>query len=404
MVSIKLKLKSKANAEGAHSIILQVLKDRQKKIIATGLLVKKERWDDKEHCFKTRHPNAMQNNRLLDTIKIKARNIISDFEIEDIDFTLNEFENRFRFGSKRSKMDLFQFWDSFVKDLEQSGRIGYARNNRDTIHSLKLFHNRPILHMREISVAFLDKYEVFLRSRGGTNGGIAVRMRSIRTIFNLAIRRDLVKQNLYPFHKYKISKLRGKQIKHALTMSEIESFKDLHCDGNLQLINAKNYFLFSFYARGMNFADMMRLRWSDVSKERITYARAKTQGNFSIKIVPPVKEILNYYRMNRRDTNYVFPILLHDVLTPKQIENRKHKTLSQYNKGLRVLAEKAGITKHVTSYVARHSFAMCLREKGVSMDVIGETLGHQSVITTKAYVREFGVEVLDEAVETLLVS
>jgi integrase/recombinase XerD len=56
----------------------------------------------------------------------------------------------------------------------------------------------------------------------------------------------------------------------------------------------------------------------------------------------------------------------------------------------------------VTSYVARHSFAMCLREKGISIDVIGETLGHQSVLTTKAYVREFGVEVLDEAVEVLL--
>ena len=85
-----------------------------------------------------------------------------------------------------------------------------------------------------------------------------------------------------------------------------------------------------------------------------------------------------------------------------QIENRKHKILSQYNKALKILARKAGITKNVTSYVARHSFAMCLREKGISIDVIGETLGHQSVLTTKAYVREFGVEVLDEAVEVLL--
>ena len=41
-------------------------------------------------------------------------------------------------------------------------------------------------------------------------------------------------------------------------------------------------------------------------------------------------------------------------------------------------------------------------EKGVSIDVIGETLGHQSVLTTKAYVREFGAEVLDDAVEVLL--
>ncbi len=206
MISIKLKLKPKSNLEGKHSIVLQVLKDREKKIIATGLSVKPQLWDEKEHCFKTRHPNAMQNNRLLDTIKIKARNIISEFEIDDIDFTLNEFEQRFRFGSKRRKVDLFAFWDSVVQDLELSGRIGYARSNKDTMRSLQRFYKKPVLYMREINVTFLDKYEVFLRSRGGSNGGIAVRMRSLRTIFNLAIRRDLIKQNLYPFHKYKISK------------------------------------------------------------------------------------------------------------------------------------------------------------------------------------------------------
>lgn len=365
MVSIKLKLKTRANLDGEYPIILQVLKDRQKKIPATGLLVKKVQWDNKEHCFKTRHPNAMLNNRLLDTIKIKARNIISEFEIDDIDFTLNEFEHRFRFGSKRSKIDLFELWESVHRDLLISGRTGYARNNWDSIVSLKKFHKKKVLYMREINVTFLDKYEVFLRGRGGSNGGIAVRMRSLRTIFNLAIRRDLIKQNLYPFHKYKISKLRGKRIKHALSMAEIELFKTADCNGDVQLINAKNYFLFSFYARGMNFADMMRLRWSDIAKSRITFARAKTQGNFSLKIVPPIKEVLNYYDQNRRDTNYVFPILLHDSLTPIQIENRKHKILSQYNKALKILASKVGITKNVTSYVARHSFAMCLREKGI---------------------------------------
>ncbi|WP_373518740.1 site-specific integrase [Pricia sp.] len=185
-------------------------------------------------------------------------------------------------------------------------------------------------------------------------------------------------------------------------MAEIVSFKNVYCEGDVQLINAKNYFLFSFYARGMNFADMMRLRWSDITQTRITYARAKTQGNFSLKIVPPVREILNYYNENRRNTKYVFPILLHDSLTPMQIENRKHKILSQYNKTLKILARKAGITKNVNSYVARHSFTMCLCEKGISIDVIGETLGHQIVLTTKAYVPEFGVEVLDEAVEVLL--
>jgi hypothetical protein len=35
-------------------------------------------------------------------------------------------------------------------------------------------------------------------------------------------------------------------------------------------------------------------------------------------------------------------------------------------------------------------------EKGRSIDMIGETRNHQSVLTTKAYLREISVEVLDE--------
>ncbi|MEA1785515.1 tyrosine-type recombinase/integrase [Arenibacter sp. GZD96] len=85
-----------------------------------------------------------------------------------------------------------------------------------------------------------------------------------------------------------------------------------------------------------------------------------------------------------------------------QSKRRADNALSEFNKSLKVLSKMAGITKNVTSYVSRDSFAMCLREKGVSIDIIGETLGHQSVITTKAYVRDFGVEVLDDAVEVLL--
>jgi site-specific recombinase XerD len=50
-----------------------------------------------------------------------------------------------------------------------------------------------------------------------------------------------------------------------------------------------------------------------------------------------------------------------------KIEKRKHKILGQYKKSLKILGESAAITKNVTSYVVRHSFVMCLREKDVRL-------------------------------------
>ena len=92
-------------------------------------------------CF---HPSSISGNPCIHWVFVFiCFHVLSKFKIEDIDFTLNEFEKRFRFGSKRSKIDLFAFRESVVRDLELSERSGYARNNRDTIRSLKRFHRKP---------------------------------------------------------------------------------------------------------------------------------------------------------------------------------------------------------------------------------------------------------------------
>jgi len=100
-------------------------------------------------------------------------------------------------------------------------------------------------------------------------------------------------------------------------------------------------------------------------------------------------------------TKYVFPILLHDELSPNQIENRKTKVLKNYNKDLKAIAELAEIEKSVTSYVARHSFANCLKQKGVATDVISESLGHQNMSITQAYLKKLDTSVVDNAIEVL---
>ncbi|MDT0651861.1 tyrosine-type recombinase/integrase, partial [Autumnicola edwardsiae] len=144
------------------------------------------------------------------------------------------------------------------------------------------------------------------------------------------------------------------------------------------------------------------LEWKNVTEDRIFYTRSKTKGNFTIKILPPVREILDYYKEMSLDTKYVFPILLSDNLTNAQVANRKHKTLQRYNKELKEIAQICNIDKPLTSYVARHSYANCLKQKGVATDVISESMGHQNLAITQAYLKELDNSVLDDASELLL--
>ncbi len=40
--------------------------------------------------------------------------------------------------------------------------------------------------------------------------------------------------------------------------------------------------------------------------------------------------------------------------------------------------------KQLSSYIARHSYANCLKQKGVATDMISESMGHQNIAVTQA--------------------
>ena len=401
MASISITLRNKANKADEYPVILRIVKERKSKIISLGMLCKRTDWDTKKNEFKRTYPNASQRNRVLLKLQEKALGIIDEFALDGIDFTLNQFEAKFR-GKKSSKITVTEFWIEKIADLNKAGRTGNARAYKDVYNSFFKFQKNKNLVFREITPTLLDKYETYLRGNKNTDGGIGVKMREIRALFNDAIKKGVVDKKYYPFEVYKVSKLKGKGIKKALTRDEMKLMEAIDTDENPHLIDTKNYMLFSYYMGGMNFVDIMKLKWENIQGDRILYIRSKTKGRFSVKMLAPVKKVITYYKTQNRLTEYVFPILLKDKLTPMQIENRKHKTLSRFNKQLQEIAKIQGIEQNVTSYVIRHSFATNLKFAGISTDLIGESMGHQDVSITKAYLKEFDDEIIDDAMSRLL--
>ena len=402
MSTVKIVLRKKQLSNGKFPVCLRVSKNRKSKFFKTIYNASPNEWDSRVGRFKKNYENHIQNNRLLLKLKARALKIITELGIEKDDFTLDDFENNFRIRTNPVQQNLFYFWDEIIQEMTVAGRTGNARVNSDTFNSLKRFVGKTQFTFKELTPKFLHKYESFLRSRGGTDGGIGVRMRAIRAIYNFAIERKIAKEEFYPFRIYKVSKLKGKGLKKALTIEQVKKIVHLDLKKYPYLTNSRNFFVFSFYTRGMNFADMMKLEWEAVDEENIYYTRSKTKGNFTVKILPPVYEILEFYREHSLGTKYIFPILLKDNMTPAQIEHRKHKTLVQYNKALKEIAKICNIDKPITSYVARHSFANCLKQKGVATDIISESMGHQNLAITQAYLKELDSSVLNEAVELLV--
>ena len=76
--------------------------------------------------------------------------------------------------------------------------------------------------------------------------------------------------------------------------------------------------------------------------------------------------------------------------------------LGQVNQDLKVLAEQAGITTPLTTYVARHSFATAMKLNGTNTAIISQAMGHKSEAVTAVYLDSFTSDLVDNAFEGLL--
>jgi site-specific recombinase XerD len=76
--------------------------------------------------------------------------------------------------------------------------------------------------------------------------------------------------------------------------------------------------------------------------------------------------------------------------------------LKNHNHRLRKIGKLVGISEHLTSYVARHSWASIANFSGVHIGVISQGLGHNDIKTTQTYLANFDYSDIDEANASIL--
>ena len=399
-VTIRIKLyTSKTLKDGTHPVLLIVTKNRQRKKISLGINCKLEDWDSNHSLVSPSRRDAKNVNDMIYRAKIKAQGILFHFEDIHKDFSLNEFEVKYK-GINSG--DVFEYFDDTIDSLRKTGKIGNANVYEGAKNTIQKFHTKSKLNFNEVNHKFLQKFEEHLRKKGNLNNSISIHMRTLRALFNKAIKVGDCKPSLYPFKTYEVGKLKNETTKLAIKKADIELIKKYKPNTTTTEELSKHLFLFSYYTMGMNFSDMAKLKWGNISDNRINYIRSKTGKKFSIKILPPVQKILIQYKSHHKKSDSIFPILEEHHKTPTQIATRIKSGLKTMNKHMKSIGESVGIEKKLTSYVARHTWATVMKRSGVSKSIISEGLGHSSEKVTEIYLDSFENEVLDAANEKLL--
>ncbi|MEM9884349.1 MAG: site-specific integrase [Bacteroidota bacterium] len=400
MPNLKVLLyKSKTYKNGTHPVMLRITHNRKAKYFSLNMQCEETDWDFNRCCFTRKFRDYQQKNRMLHFFEEKAYRILDEFIKEDKAFSFLAFEQQF--VKKPCSTTVLEFFDELLEDFLTKERIGNYEVYKQVKNALARFAEKKILVFGDIDYRFLKKFETHLFQRGCKGGGVHFYMRTIRAVMNEAIRQGLINRDAYPFSTqfnkagYSLAHLKSTAQPRPLSASDMEKIKTLDLNAHPHLAKAARYFLFSYYARGINFVDMAKLQWSNIYNGRVEYTRTKTAKKYTIKLSEPLNEILEHFKGTHE--RYIFPILNDFHKNQIQIKNRVRKCLKQYNGDLKEIAKVLKIDVKLTSYVARHTYATTLKREGVDVSVISEALGHSDIGTTKAYLEHFSSEVLDKA-------
>ena len=236
----------------------------------------------------------------------------------------------------------------------------------------------------------------------GTLNGMGVSFRTLRAVWNRAIKEEVVKADRYPFKTFKIKK--SKTHKSAISRDAMMAIAGMSLPAGSFSWHGRNYFLFSFHCRGMNFADIAQLRWGDAADGRISYVRTKTRRagkHITIGITPAIRGILDqYYTPTSKPQDYIFPII--DPKSEVNLRLQAQYRLTSINHALKRWAKQLSLPVSLSFNTARHSWATIGRNMSLPIAVISQGLGHGDIETTAIYLDEFDNATMDEA--TALIS
>lgn len=394
MASVKIILfKHKTLKDGSHPVILQVIHNKQRKIVSLGYSATEKQWNSKNNVPNSKHPHVDKLKALIRKKKNEAEKKIIELDTlgepylaEDILMPLKENKKTALFKS---------FTEKQVATMRKEGRHGNARAYEDAMKAFTTFLSKDDIDFKNINTGLIRQFESHLKSKGRKVNGIAMYLRTIRAIYNKAIKDGEVSEKFYPFKDFKIK--HEKTIKRAIPKGKLTEIKNLDLSQRPAIELARDIFLFSFYMRGMNFIDIFHLKPKDIAHGRVDYRRKKTGQVFSIKVNEPALYLIHKYGKDKEPDQFIFP-----VLNPDDEYTSYRTSIRNLNKYLKDVGEEVELDIPLSSYVARHSWAQVAKLSGISTSVISEGLGHDSEKTTSIYLDSFSDEVLDDANEKII--
>ena len=319
---------------------------------------------------RTREDKAKNEATLALAKAIQSRRIV------EVQNDAHGFQN-----TNKSRVNLLDYLENIGKQSAEQGSRNYARTVLNTVRALRLFRGDYIA-FRDVDKEFLSEFTDYLRQMpkaskygvlktGGrlSNNSVVSYYGTLRTAINRAYKEGIITVN--PTKEFDFaSKVRQEPSRREyLTLDELKTLINTECRHEI----VKRAFLFSCLC-GLRVSDIRKLRWCDLQRSsgrvRIEITVQKTKEPLYLPISDEALKWLPE-RGEANGSDFIFP-LTH--------EGTVNDTLQHW-------AKVAGITKHISFHVSRHTHATMMLTLGADLYTVSKLLGHKNIATTQIYAK-----------------
>ena len=221
--------------------------------------------------------------------------------------------------------DFATFAQKIIDELTEEGRKHTAETRKYSANRLLMFMADKPTSMDKWDELFVQEYETWLKAQGLSASTIAYYLSQLCVFYKQAAKRGIVQEQ-------DIFRLVNKAPSPKLVVQQFPSIAELHYLRTLNLNKSQDFardmFLFSLYARGMNYVDMAYLKKSNVKDGMLTYISHTSDNNpaVTIKWDKAMQQIADKYFSN---TEYMFPIITKEgnADETEQIKRSRHNVV-----------------------------------------------------------------------------
>nr|WP_278707296.1 site-specific integrase [Bacteroides intestinalis] len=373
--------KAKLLKNGEAPICMRITVNKRVAEVMIKRSIPVDLWNQKKECSKGKDRVATELNHYINTVRAKILQIHRELEIDNKPITADIIKDCF-YGRDKVQRSLLEVYAEhnekcralIGKEYTESTVIKFETSINRLKEYIRSCYHRDDIMLAELDGQFIRDFDFWLKTEKHCQSNSALKhLKNLKKVVRIALANDWIKKD--PFY--------GIHFKQEEVNVEFLSREELDILMNKEfaikrLEQVRDIFIFCCFT-ALAFVDVQQLSREHLIKDNngalwIRKARQKTNQMCNIPVLSIPQRILREYEDNAE-------CVKKGVLLPV-ISNQR------MNAYLKEIADLCGITKRLTTHVARHTAAtVVFLANDVSMENVSKILGHSNIRMTQHYAK-----------------